>query len=150
MKKVVVAILWLSSILFAEVKVGDVFPSLTLVDPFNTKVDISKEGEAKFILSFEKEISSEIQVFLETKKKDYLSKNNILYIVDLSSIPSLMRNWFAIPKMKKFDFKVALMYDKKEAKILMRKSRKVTIVWLKDNVVTDIKFLTVDEFFSLF
>jgi hypothetical protein len=150
MKKVVVAILWLSSILFAEVKVGDVFPSLTLVDPFNTKVDISKEGEAKFILSFEKEISSEIQVFLETKKKDYLSKNNILYIVDLSSIPSLMRNWFAIPKMKKFDFKVALMYDKKEAKILMRKSRKVTIVWLKDNVVTDIKFLTVDKFFSLF
>ena len=145
MKKIIMTSLLLGSTLFAEIKVGDNFPNLTLLDQFDTKMEVKKEGATKLILSFEKDVSSGIKEFLDTKEKDYLSKNNMIYISDISSMPSFVTSWFAIPKMKKFDFKIALIYDEKEAEVLVREEEKVTLVSLKENNITSIEFLSPTE-----
>jgi len=145
MKKIIIISLLLGTALFAKIKVGENFPTLTLVDQFNTKIEVKKEGTTKLILSFEKDVSSAIKDFLDTKEKNYLANNNIIYISDISSIPSFIVSLFAIPKMKKFDFRIALIYDKKESKVLVREKEKITLVSIKDNNITSIEFVNPTE-----
>ena len=149
MKKIIMTSLLLVSSLFAELKVGDTFPSLTLLDQFDEKVDISKEGESQLIFSFEKEVSSGIKAFLDSKDKNFLTQNNVTYISDISKMPSLITSWFALPKMKKFDFKVALIYDEEVGKEIPREEGKVSVVTLKDNVVTTIEFVEAQSLESI-
>ena len=98
--KILITAFLLISTLFAELHVGEPFPKLTLVDQFDTKTEVPTTGKATLIFSFEKDVSSEIKTYLDTKEKDFLKLNNVMYISDISGMPSLITSWFAIPKMK--------------------------------------------------
>ena len=139
--KILITSLLLISTLFAELKVGEAFPALTLVDQFDTKTEIQTKGSTTLLLSFEKDVSSSIKKYIDTKEKDFLTKNNIMYISDISSMPSFITSWLAIPKMKKFDFKISLINDEKEALFLDRKEGKVTVVTLKNNIIKTLNFV---------
>lgn len=140
MKLLITCLLFIST-LSAELKVGESFPTLTLVDQFNEKTEVRTKGSSTLLLSFEKDVSAEIKTYLDAKEKDFLSTNNIMYISDISSMPSLITRMFALPKMKKFTFKVALIYDEKEAKFIDRKKGKVSVFTLKNNHIKTIKFV---------
>jgi len=144
MKILFVTLLLITS-LFAELKVGDSFPTLTLVNQFDEKIELKKEGSLKIILSFEKDVSAGIKTFLDTQEKNFLVDNNVVYISDISEMPSLITSWFAIPKMKKFDFKVALIYDEDEGKVLNRQEEKVTVMILNDSNITSIEFVNAKD-----
>ena len=144
MKIMMITLLFLSS-LFAELKIGDGFPVYNLVDQFENKMAVKQIGETTLILSFEKDVSSGIKKFLDTKKKSYLEENSMMYISDISSMPSFITNWFAIPKMKKFNFKIALINDDKVGDIIPRKDSKVTIIKLKNNGIETIEFVEPKE-----
>ena len=143
--KILFVILLLITSLFAELKVGDSFPTLTLVNQFDEKIELKKEGSLKIILSFEKDVSAGIKTFLDTQEKNFLVDNNVVYISDISKMPSLITSWFAIPKMKQFDFKVALIYDEDEGKVLNRQEEKVTVMILNDNNITSIEFVNAKD-----
>ena len=64
-----------------------------------------------------------------------------MYISDISSMPSFITSMFAIPKMKKFTFKIFLIHDEKEALFLDKKEGKVTVVTVKDNIVKKLNFV---------
>jgi len=104
-------------------------------------MEINKKGSTTLLLSFEKGISSSIKTYIDTKEKDYLVKNNIIYISDISSMPSFITSMFAIPKMKKFSFKIALINNEKEASLFDKKDGKVTIITLKNNVIRTINYI---------
>jgi len=148
MKKILLTSLLLLGLsvttLTAEVKVGKDFPTLTLVDQFDKKTEVKTKGTTTLILSFEKDVSKQIKNYIYAQEDNYLTRHNIHYIADISAMPSLLTSLFAIPKMKKFKFNVSLIYDEKEAKTLMRQEGKVTVVTLKDNKVTSIKFILPD------
>ena len=139
--KLLITSLLLISALSAELKVGKSFPALTLVDQFNEKTEVKTKGSGTLLLSFEKDVSAKIKTYLDAKEKDFLALNNIMYISDISSMPSFITRMFALPKMKKFSFKVALIYDDEEALYLNRKKGKVTVIRLKNNTITSIKFV---------
>ena len=140
MKLLITCLLFIST-LSAELKVGETFPTLTLVDQFNEKTEIKTKGPSTLLLSFEKDVSAEIKTYLDAKEKDFLSKNNIMYISDISSMPSFVTRMFALPKMKKFTFKVSLIYDEKEALSIDRQKGKVSVFILKNNRIQAIKFV---------
>lgn len=56
-------------------------------------------------------------------------------------MPSLVTSLFALPKMKKFDFKVALIYDEEAAFQIPREEGKVSLITLEENNITAIKFI---------
>ncbi len=143
--KIFITSLLLISTLFAELKVGETFPTLTLVDQFETKMEIKKKGSTTLLLSFEKNISSSIKKYIDTKEKSYLTKNNIMYISDISSMPTFITSMFAIPKMKKFAFKIALIYNAKEASLLDKKDKRVTVVTLKNNIIRTINYVKIKD-----
>jgi len=130
------------TLILADVKVGEGFPSLALLNQQSKKVEIPKKGEVLLLISFEKDTSTAIQEFLKEKKSDFLSANNMMYISDISSLPSFLVNLFVLPKLKKFDFEVALIYDENE---LDREEEKITVIHIKDNNVTSISFIEVHE-----
>ena len=138
--KILITSLVLMSTLFAEIKVGETFPTLTLVDQFDKKTEIKTKGSTTLLLSFEKDVSSSIKKYIDAKEKDFLTKNNIMYISDISSMPSFITSWIAIPKMKKFTFNISLINDEKEALFIDRKEGKVTVVTLKNNIVKTLNF----------
>ena len=139
--KILITSLLLISTLFAELHVGESFPELTLVDQFDTKTKVPTRGKVTLILSFEKDVSSGIKTYLDKKEKDFLTLNNVMYISDISGMPSFITSWFAIPKMKKFNFKVSLINDEKEGIFIDRKEGKVTVITVKDNTIRSIEFI---------
>jgi hypothetical protein len=139
--KILIACLLFINILSAEIKVGEQFPVLTLVDQYNHAIEIRTKGKITLLLSFEKKVSTQIQQYLETKGKDFLDTNNLMYISDISGMPSFVTRMFALPKMKSFSFKIALIYDENEAKFLSRENKKVSLVTLENNRIKTIKFV---------
>jgi hypothetical protein len=134
------------TLLLAELKVGEQFPSLPLVNQYDKTINIPKEGEVILLISFEKDTSTAIQSFLEKQEEGFLSDNNMSYISDISSLPKFLVNIFVLPKLKKFDFNVALLYEKS---LLTHKEGHLTIIHLKENRVVDKLFIEssrVDEF----
>ena len=127
------------SLLFAKVIIGVPLPLLNLVDQFDNKVEI--RSDTTLIVSFQKNVSSEIQAYLDTKAKHFLEQNNILYISDMSTAPTFMIKLFGIPKMKKFDYKVALIYDDDSAKKIQKEEDKITVIQLKRDKIIDIQFV---------
>jgi len=143
--KILLTTLLLLSSLFAEIKVGDTFPTLTLEDQFGEKIAIKQQGSSTLILSFEKDVSADIKKYISTKEKGFLQTNNIMYISDISGMPSLITSMFALPKMKKFPFQISLIYDEKEATSIARQEGKVTVITLTDNQIKTIQFVEAEK-----
>jgi len=129
------------STLNAEVKVGDAFPVFNLQDQFEVKMQVPQKGKVTIILSFEKDVSSEVKTFIDTQKKNYLENNHIMYISDISPMPSLITSLFALPKMKKFNFRVALINEDNVADVIPREEGKVTRITLQNNHIKAIEFV---------
>ena len=129
------------STLSAEVKVGDAFPVFNLQDQFEVKMQVPTKGKVTLILSFEKDVSSEVKTFIDTQKKNYLEDNHIMYISDISPMPSLITSLFALPKMKKFNFRVALINEDNVADVIPREEGKVTRITLQNNHIKSIEFV---------
>ena len=127
------------SLLFAKINSGDTLPPLALIDQFDNKLEV--KPNATLIISFQKSISSKIQAYLASKPKHYLKQNNILYVSDMSAAPTFMIKLFGIPKMKKFDYKVALIYDDTVADKIQREDDKITVIKLKRDKIVDIQFI---------
>jgi len=138
--KIILFILLCLSLLNANLNSGDILPPLALVDQFDNKVEI--KNNATLIISFQKSVSSKIQAFIDAKPKHYLEDNNILYISDMSAAPTFMIKLFGLPKMKKFDYKVALIYDDAVADKIQREDDKITVIKLKRAKIVAIQFVS--------
>jgi len=138
--KIILFILLSLSLLTAKVNNGNSLPPLNLVDQFDNKVKI--KNNSTLIISFQKSVSSKIQAYLDSKPKHYLEKNNILYVSDMSAAPTFMIKLFGIPKMKKFDYKVALIYDDAVADKIQREDDKITVIRLKRAKIMGIQFVS--------
>jgi len=143
MRLFLVSVLFITS-LFAELKVGDSFPQITLPDQFDNNLSVSKED--KYILmTFEKDISVEIKDFLMTKEKGFLENNNVKFVSDISSMPGFVTTMFALPKMRKYPFSVMLIYDEDEGKRFNAQEERITLYKLDNMKITDIKYVTSAE-----
>jgi len=127
------------SILFAKVTIGEPLPLVNLVDQFDNKVEV--RNDATLVVSFQKSVSSKMQAYLDSKPKHYLEDNNILYISDMSAAPTFMIKLFGIPKMKKFTYKVALIYDDSVADKIQKEDNKITVIKLKKDKIVGIQFV---------
>ena len=138
--KIILFILLSLSLLTAKVNNGNSLPPLNLVDQFDKKVEI--RSDATLIVSFQKSVSSEIQAYLTSKPKHYLEQNNILYVSDMSAAPTFMIKLFGIPRMQKFPYKVALIYDDEIADNIQRESDKITVISLRQHKIIKIQFVS--------
>jgi len=116
--------------------------SFTLPDQFDKAHSLTDDTK-KLIFVFAKATGHTVKEFLKTQSSDYLSKKNALFIADISPMPTVIRNTFALPDFKKSNYSVLLIYDGEIAKKLKNESQadKIAIATIENGVVKDIKFV---------
>jgi hypothetical protein len=134
--------------LFAEFKVGDTLPKISLLDQFEKEHQVTTKDRL-LILAFEKDVAGQIKEYLETKPKGFLDKNHAKYISDISHMPSMVTSWFAIPKMKKYPFSIMLIYDE-FGKEFGRQEGKITIYRIQNYKIVSVEFISPDKLSSIF
>lgn len=134
---------------FAELKVGDSFPVLKLTDQFDKEIAIPSKGNIKLILSFNKNTSLAMQKYLKSKEDDFLIKNNILYISDVSAAPSFIFRNFALGTLKKLPYRVALLYGNEGEKV-NQKNDHITYMLLYNKKIKSIAYIHINSISSLF
>ena len=139
MKKILTVSLLMSVVLFAGFKVGDTFPTLHLSNQFEKQTDVT--NKTRYILmAFEKDVSVETADFFKKQPKGFLEKKDLLYISDISSMPSFITSMFALPKMKKYPFSVLLINDDRGEEFDKRDGM-LTLYTLKHHKIIKIGFL---------
>jgi hypothetical protein len=120
--------------------------SFTLPDQFDKAHSLSDETK-KVIFVFAKATGHTVREFLKKQDKNYLPKLNTLFVADISGMPAVIRNTFALPDFKKSAYSVLLIYDKKIAKIYKDESKadKISIVSLQNGVIENIKYVNSEE-----
>jgi len=148
MKSLLLIALLFANTLLADFKVGDGLPGITLPDQFDKDYNI-RSDDTILIMAFEKDVSRAINEYLKTKPGAFLSDHHAKYISDISSMPSIITNMFALPKMKKYPFSILLIYND-FGKQFNRKEEKITVFKLKYGIVKSISYITDKELPALF
>lgn len=128
------------------IQMGKKIDIFTFKDQFD-KLRSVTEKTKKIIFVFTKETGHTTKEFLNQKPVDYLEKKDIIFVADVSPMPSLIREYFALPDLRKHQYPILLIYDEKVAsKYKFEKEyKKIMIVDLDKLVIKDIKFLTTEE-----
>lgn len=144
MKHLLLISLLLTGSLFADFKVGDTLPAITLPDQFDKEFTVEAK-DTLLVMAFEKDISVVVNDYLKTQPASFLETHHAKYISDISTMPSFVTSMFALPKMKKYPFSVMLINDDFGTQFNRMKG-KITIYTLKNNKIQSIAFLTPEEF----
>ena len=120
--------------------------SLTLPNQFDTSFSLTNDTK-KIIFVFAKATGHTVKEFLKQQEKEYLSSRKALFVADISPMPTVIRNTFALPDFKKSDYSVLLIYDKAIATILKNEvaSDKIAIASLENMTIKEIQYVTTEE-----
>jgi hypothetical protein len=118
----------------------------TLPDQFDKAHTLTKDTK-KLIFVFAKSTGHTVKEFLKKQPKEYLPQRDTLFIADISPMPTIIRNTFALPDFKKSPFSVLLIYDKSIAKQFKneKEADKIAVVGLENGVVNSVKYIDTEE-----
>ena len=123
---------------------GSDIPTLTIKDQFE-KNHLVDANVKTILFSATKEESATIRDFIDSKGKEgFLTSNNIAYIADITGMPSLITKFFALPKMKKYEFPI-LLIDEANKTLFPVQEDKISIITVENGKVSDIKYVKTAE-----
>ena len=120
--------------------VGNSLENLKLNDQQEKLRTLQKNTKIVFF-SFSKAVGHKCNTFLESKEPDFITKHHVVYIADVSPAPTIIKNMFILPDLKKLDFPILLINnDKLSAEFTkgMQKD-KIVVVYLNNLEITNIK-----------
>ena len=122
----------------------------TTIEPFTLKDQFGKEHNLQIqpkilVCSFGKSTGKLISSYFNKRDKAYLTKHDIELMADVSSVPSILRKTIIVPKMKKYSFDILLSTDKAFSKLFPAKDNNLTVIKMKDGVVTEISFCSDED-----
>ncbi len=120
--------------------------SFTLPDQFDKAYTLTADTKT-LIMVFAKATGHTVKEFLKKQDSDYLTKRNTLFVADISPMPTVIRNTFALPDLKKSAYSVLLIYDKNISKQLKneKEAEKIAVVTLENGVVKTTKYVGSEE-----
>ena len=120
--------------------------SFTLPDQFDKAHTLQADTKI-LVLVFAKATGHTVKEFLKKQDSDYLAKRSTLFVADISPMPTVIRNTFALPDLKKSAYSVLLIYDKNIAKQLKneKEADKIAVVTLENGVVKATKYIGSEE-----
>ncbi len=118
----------------------------TLPDQFDKAHTLTKDTK-RLIVVFAKATGHTVKEFLKKQPKEYLPKRETLFIADISPMPTIIRNTFALPDLKKSPFSVLLIYDKSIAKQLKneKEADKIAVVDMENGTVSTVQYIETEE-----
>jgi len=123
----------------AVLQAGDTWPAISLKDQHEKPVAIAADTKLIFFAA-EMDGSRLMTNALASLPAASLKDRNAVYIADISGMPGLVSSVFALPKMQKEAYTVALIRDAKEAASLPRKPGAVTVLRLEAGKISAVDF----------
>ena len=151
MNNIILITIFSFTFLFSEIKVNDSLHDFSHIDQFD-KVHLVTDDTKILIFTFKKNASHIVNDFLETKKPNFLDTNNALYVVNVSSMPTIIK-WFILPLLTNYDFPIISLDDEKLAEKYKNEEKveSIMIVMLTNQKVSEIKYLeSIDELEKIF
>jgi len=140
MYKNILLTLLLSTSIFASMQVGSEFENFKIKNQFEIEKSITNKTK-KVLFVFNKANGHIVKDYLATQKADYLDKKDILFVADVSAMPSIIA-WFVLPGLKDNKFSIIVLEDDEISKKYKteKNEKKITLVYLDNKKITDIKY----------
>lgn len=114
-----------------------------LSDQFDQPTDIN--AATRWIIFIHEKATSQIFNDKLNLLKINLDEKPVLYVSDISKMPSMITKWIAIPRMKKLGYKMALDREGNITKNWPRQKESVTILEVKNQAIVSSNFLEDEE-----
>ena len=120
--------------------------SFTLPDQFGKPHSLN-DTISTIIFVSSKATGHTVKEFLREESADYLKKHHALFVADISPMPVIIRNTFALPDLKKQHYSVLLIYDKKMAADFKKGTEddKIMIATLKNGKIENVRNIEEDD-----
>ena len=131
--------------LFASMQVGQEFENFKIKNQFDKEYRVTPEIK-KVIFVFSKVNGHIVKDYLATKEADFLEKKDVLFVADVSAMPSFIA-WFVLPGLKDNKFSIIVLKDDDISKKYKNETNqdKITVVYLDNKKITDIKYFSSKE-----
>ena len=125
--------------------VGSVI-AFTLPDQFGKAHTLSPETKT-MVFAFTKATGHIIKAAMADKPKGYLEERKAVIVADISGMPTVIQNMFALPDLRKSNYEMLLIYDKEMAKRLKKgqATDKVIVMRLEKGKVTKVEHADTPE-----
>lgn len=131
-------------ILISSFSFSETLKTADFMDQFDVKTNLTETTEW-IIFTSDKEVSNMVNKVLEEAKITDLQSLNGLYVSDISKMPGFVTKMFALPKMKKYPFKVTLDKEGTATGSWPREKEKATLLTLKNLEITSTAFTSSAE-----
>lgn len=140
---IIVWLLWITLVFTVRAEmatVGHPFPAFSLADQHEVATSFVP-GTRFVIVASDKDSSTKMNEWLQQKPADFLDQHDTVYIADIEPMPALITRLFALPKMRKYPYRVLLARDKSFAATYPAQPGKIAVFVVEpDGVLADIQY----------
>jgi hypothetical protein len=130
MRTLLATLLLIPALAFADtatLKVGDPVPVLQLNDQFDKPFSVPVDTRL-IVFTADKSASEMINGMLKQNPADFMTQRKMVYIADISGMPSFITNMVALPKMRDYAYRIAICMEKEQTAMLPRSVDSVTLI----------------------
>ena len=138
-RKLILSILLSTLVYSSSLKLNDKISNFSLTDQFD-RIHTITSDVSTIVITFEKETLNSVNDFLSKKERDFLEKNNAIFIANISCLPNIFTRMFTLPKLRDYKYSILLIYDEKSAKFF-EVENKITVYSIEDGIVKNIRYL---------
>jgi hypothetical protein len=139
LKYIIIAVVCFSFSFANVLGKGDTISPFELRDQFDKKHEINSVDYEIILFSADRDISKMVNEYLENQTSGFLYQNKAAFISDIHKMPSFITKMFALPKMKKYNYTMLLMYEENNS--FPKKEDHLTIIKIKDGKIDSIEFV---------
>ncbi|MGD9602513.1 MAG: hypothetical protein AB7O21_17695 [Gammaproteobacteria bacterium] len=123
----------------ATVAVGDTLPAVTLHDQHGQPAPLD-DGVRVLLFSRDMKANRLAKAVLQPKAADYLPGVHAMYAIDVSGMPGFVTRNFALPKMRKYAFRIFVDSDASATANLPSQKGRITVLHLDHLKVQRIEY----------
>jgi hypothetical protein len=122
----------------AQLAAGENLPKLSLPDQHGHKHALNKAD--KVLFAPDKAAGDLAHAVLNHTDKEGMAANGMVFISDISSMPTLVTRIFALPAMREYPYLVLLGYEHEDTAMFPRQEGRVTVLHVKAGKVARIEY----------
>lgn len=126
-------------VMAAPIEAGSNAPAIALRDQHDKPVVVDR-STSFLVFAAERPVSDWVNKTFTAQGTGALVRVRAVYVADISGMPTLITNTFALPKWKQLPFPIGLARDATQVADIPRRPGQATVVALKDGVVAQLQF----------
>lgn len=135
-----------SGVVSSKITIGSKLEPLSLNDQFDKPQQVD-ENTKRLVFVFKKDTGHTMREYFKTKTPEFIADNHIVMVADVSKMPSLIKEFVAIPDLQESKYSILLLDNEEFSKTFQNEANinKIMIVELDNLEVKKVVFLATTE-----